>query len=776
MNHMQHSLDAYNALMAFLDEHHASYRLIDHESEGRTEIVSKMRGHSIAAAAKCIIIMIKKGKKEKRYILGVVPGDAKIDLNAVKQLYSGSYASFADQNIAEELSGCVSGTILPFTFSSELELVVDPRLLQYDEIFFNAARLDRSLALKTSSYLKIAKPRLEEIALYEDSKKVNAEMAHEERVDELYAMRHSAAHVLAQAVLEMFPKAKLGVGPVIDDGFYYDFELPRTLIPEDLDILQKKMEHIVSEDQKFVRQETESQKVLEFLKAAGQAFKVELAEEFLVEGKQLSLYENISKDGHVKFVDLCRGGHTKSTRGIGAFKLNKIAAAYWRGKETNPQLQRIYGLCFGNKEQLNAHLQMLIEAEKRDHRKLGKELEIFMFSDEVGAGLPLWLPNGAILVEELEKLAKQVEFDGDYKRVRTPHITKGTLYHKSGHLPYYAETMFPPMVMDDEEYYLKPMNCPHHHLIYANKTRSYRDLPIRLAEYGHCYRYEDSGALFGLMRVRSMCMNDAHIYCTPEQFESEFIKVMELYKIYAKIFDIKKMVMRLSLHDEEGLGKKYVNEPELWIQTEEQVRQAIIKTGIEFVEAPGEAAFYGPKIDVEVWSAIGREFTLATNQLDFAVPKRFNLTYVDSDGKEKTPLCIHRAPLSTHERFIGFLIEHFAGAFPTWLSPVQAIVLPVSEKFLDYAKEVEAALKAANVRVEIDDTAESLGKKIRGAEKRKIPWMLVVGEQEVADKTVAARNYHTKKQESIVLDVFVKQIVEEITLRALPEVSEKDKI
>lgn len=597
---------------------------------------------------------------------------------------------------------------------------------------------------------------------------MHKELSEENLKDQLYAMRHSAAHVLAQAVLELFPDAKLGIGPVIEHGFYYDFLLSRPLTPEDLPVLEEKMRKIINQDQRFERNEEQPEAVLAALEKREQPFKVELAKEFIEAGQTITFYKNVTKEGETKFIDLCRGGHLESTKGIGAFKLNKIAAAYWRGKETNPQLQRIYGLCFENKEQLNAHLQMLAEAEKRDHRKLGKELEIFMMSEEVGAGLPLWLPNGAILVEELEKLAKQVEFDSDYKRVRTPHITKGTLYHKSGHLPYYAETMFPPMVMDNEEYYLKPMNCPHHHLIYGNKTRSYRDLPLRLAEYGHCYRYEDSGALFGLMRVRSLCMNDAHIYCRPDQFESEFIKVMGLYKNYSKIFGIKKMVMRLSLHDKEGLGKKYVNEPELWIQTEEQVRQAMIKTGIEFVEAPGEAAFYGPKIDVEVWSAIGREFTLATNQLDFAVPKRFNLTYIDSDGQEKTPLCVHRAPLGTHERFIGFLIEHFAGAFPTWLAPVQAIVLPVSDKFLDYARSVEVALKAANVRTELDDSAESLGKKIRGAEKRKIPWMLVVGEQEVADRSVAARNYHSKKQESVALDAFVRTVTEEIATRALP--------
>lgn len=586
--------------------------------------------------------------------------------------------------------------------------------------------------------------------------------------DRLYAMRHSAAHVLAQAVLEMFPEAKLGIGPVIDYGFYYDFVLPRTLIPEDLQILEKKMMKIINQDQAFVRQEEAPEKTIAFLKKIDQPFKVELAEAFTAEGKTLSFYENVTRDGEVKFIDLCRGGHTESTKDIGAFKLTKIAGAYWRGSEENPQMQRIYGLCFESKEDLKAHLAMLEEAAKRDHRKLGKELEIYMHSDEVGAGLPLWLPNGAVIVEEIERLAKETEFAGGYDRVRTPHITKGDLYKKSGHLPYYAESMYPPMQVDDQAYYLKPMNCPHHHLIYGNKMRSYRDLPLRLAEYGHCYRYEDSGALFGLMRVRSMCMNDAHIYCMPEQFEEEFLKVIEIYKYYFEVFGIEKYVMRLSLHDKKGLGKKYVDEPELWLQTEEAVRSAMQKSGVNFVEVPGEAAFYGPKIDVEIWSAIGREFTLATNQLDFAVPKRFGLTYVDSDGSEKTPLCIHRAPLSTHERLIGFLIEHFAGAFPTWLAPLQVTLLPVSDNFMAYAEEVEAALIAEGVRVKIDDASESLGKKIRNAEKKKTPWMLVIGEQEVKEGSVAARNYHTKEQTNMSLSDFVSLVQREIKTRSLP--------
>ncbi|PIR55578.1 threonine--tRNA ligase [Candidatus Peregrinibacteria bacterium CG10_big_fil_rev_8_21_14_0_10_36_19] len=583
---------------------------------------------------------------------------------------------------------------------------------------------------------------------------------------EMDALRHSCAHVLAQAVLEMFPEAKLGIGPTIDNGFYYDFELPRTLIPEDLPLLEKKMKQIINQRQTFVGREVTGEEAVEFLEAANQPFKVELAQEFASEGKTLTFYENIRpNDQKVMFVDLCRGGHTKHTGEIGAFKLTKIAGAYWRGDEKKPVLQRIYGTAWETQEQLQEHLKQLEEAKKRDHRKLGKDLELFTFDEEVGAGLPLWLPKGAVIVDKLEELAKKKEGEQGYVRVRSPHIAKEQLYLRSGHLPYYEDSMYPAMEMDNEKYYLKAMNCPHHHKIYAAKQRSYRELPLRMAEYGHCYRFEDSGALFGLMRVRSLCMNDAHIYCTEEQFESEFGKVIELYLYYFELFGIEKYQMRLSKHSKEGLGKKYVDHEELWVKTEKMVRDVLVKSGVPFVEVEDEAAFYGPKIDVQIWSVIGREFTLATNQLDFAVPERFNLKYTDADGSEKTPICIHRAPLSTHERFIGFLIEHYAGAFPFWIAPTQVVVLPVSDAFKDYAWKVYDEMKAAGFRCEIDEANETLGKKIRNAEMMKIPYMLVVGEKEVADETVAVRNYATKTQEVMKLDEFVsmaKKLVVEV--------------
>ena len=572
-------------------------------------------------------------------------------------------------------------------------------------------------------------------------------------------MRHSCSHVLAQAVLEMFPEAKLGIGPSIENGFYYDFELPRTLIPEDLPLLEKKMKQIVKQNQKFVKKEEPGDKAIEFLGQTGQKYKVELAKEYIKAGEKISFYENVMPDGKPKFVDMCEGPHVDGTGKIGAFKLTHTAGAYWLGDSNNPMLQRIYGVCFETQQELDDHLKMLEEAKKRDHRKLGKELSIFTFDDDVGPGLPLWLPNGGVLIEQLEGLAKKMEEKAGYKRVRTPHLAKESMYKKSGHLPYYEASMFPPMELEEGvKYYLKAMNCPHHHKIYACEPKSYRDLPLRLAEYGTCYRFEQTGELFGLMRVRSLQMNDAHIYCTEKQFESEFQAVNEMYLKYFEIFGIEKYVMRFSTHDASGLGKKYVNEPELWKKTEDMVRKVLIKTKTPYVEVTNEAAFYGPKIDVQVWSAIGREFTLATNQVDFAVPARFGLTYMSEEGKEETPLCIHRAPLGTHERFIGFLIEHYAGAFPFWLAPVQTAVLPVSDKNMEYAVKVVKELKDSGIRVELYNSNDTLGKKIRTAELQKIPYMLVVGEKEMTDSTVTARDYATKKQETMKVDAFVKMV------------------
>jgi len=566
----------------------------------------------------------------------------------------------------------------------------------------------------------------------------------------LYKVRHSLAHVMAQAVTELFPQAKPTIGPPIESGFYYDFYTPTPFTPQDLERIEARMREIVNKHVDFVRREVSEAEARELFK--DNPFKLELIDG-LVRGAADEMGEQTSAAGdgaasvltvytQDTFTDLCRGPHVNNTREIhpDAFKLVQSSSAYWRGDEKNPVLQRIYGLAFHTPEELQHHLKMQEEARKRDHRKLGAELEIFMFDDEVGPGLPIWLPNGGVLIEQLEALAKKMEEDAGYLRVRTPHVTKEALFVRSGHLPYYAESMFPPMTLDDgERYYIKPMNCPFHHKIYASKPRSYRDLPLRLAEYGTCYRFEQSGELFGLMRVRSMQMNDAHIYCTEEQFEAEFLGVVNLYLKYFEIFGIEKYVMRLSLHADAGLGKKYVDNKPLWLKTEEMVRRAMRQGNVPFCEAEDEAAFYGPKIDVQIYSAIGREFTLATNQVDFAVPARFNLTYVDRDGQEKTPLCIHRAPLGTHERFIGFLIEHFAGAFPPWLAPVQAVLIPIADRHVEYCQRVARQLRAEGMRVLVDDGPERMQNKIRKAQLSKIPYMLVVGDKEVQSEAVSVR-------------------------------------
>jgi threonyl-tRNA synthetase len=488
-------------------------------------------------------------------------------------------------------------------------------------------------------------------------------------------------------------------------------------------------------------------------------YKAELINEIVTKNEPLTLYTA----GH--FTDLCRGGHSENpAKEIAAdsFKLHRLAGAYWRGDEKNKQLTRIYGLAFNTKDELDAYVNMMKEAEKRDHRKIGKEMDIFEFDDDVGPGLPLWLPNGAAMAEELEKLAKETEFAGNYQRVRTPHLAKDSMYLKSGHLPYYEDTMFPPMEYEGGKYYLKAMNCPHHHKIFAARPKSYRDLPLRLAEYGTCYRHEKSGELFGLMRVRMLEMNDAHIYCTEEQFDAEFKAVNDMYLKYFKIFGIDKYVMRFSTHDPKKLGQKYVDEPELWKKTEDMVRNVLVNSKIPFLEVANEAAFYGPKIDVQVWSAIGREFTLATNQVDFAVPKRFGLEYVADDGTKKTPLCIHRAPLGTHERFIGFLIEHYGGNFPLWLAPVQVAVIPVMETNNAAAQKVHESLRALMIRSEFDTSNAGFGKKVRNAKNARIPYTIIIGDKDMAAGKVTLESRDKGQVGQLAVEEVLRRFTEEI--------------
>lgn len=592
----------------------------------------------------------------------------------------------------------------------------------------------------------------------------------------LYKIRHSLAHVLAQAVMDFRPGTKLGFGPPIEDGFYYDFLLSEPISDADFPEIEKRMRYLLKQNQKFQFEDLPIAEALAKIRAMGEPYKAEYAQELAEKHglKELRFYNN------GKFVDMCEGPHVEHTGKIpaDAFKLRSVAGAYWRGDSKNTMMTRIYAWAFAKREELDAHVKAFKEALERDHKKLGRELHLFKIEDKIGKGLPLWLPKGTVIRDELEAYMKELEFKAGFVRVATPHITKEELYFTSGHLPYYAEGMYPPMEITEtteegkevkERYRLKPMNCPHHHMIFAAEKRSYRDLPLRLAEYGMVYRYEDSGALSGLLRVRGLCMNDAHIYCTEEQIRDEFLAVMEMHKELYKTLGIKDYYMRFSTwNPEDPKGKqKYVDNPEAWEKSQRLVKEAMDASGLPYKEGKGEAAFYGPKIDFQFRTVTGREETASTNQLDFAVPPRFGLTYADSDGTEKTPYCIHRAPAGTHERFVAFLIEHFGGAFPTWLAPVQVRVVTVSDRFNEYGAKLVAELRAKMVRAEFDPSSETMGKKIRNATTQKIPNVLVVGEREEADGTITLRRYGKQEQQTMPFPEFKRWLLERIESRSL---------
>ena len=575
---------------------------------------------------------------------------------------------------------------------------------------------------------------------------------------------HSSAHLMAEALEALYPNVKLGIGPPIEQGFYYDIDLGegRTISQEDLATIEKKMAELAARNSPFERSEVSKKDAIQYFSDKADPYKLALLQD--LNNGEITFY----KQGN--FTDLCRGPHIPNTSYIKSVKLLNIAGAYWRGNEKNPMMTRLYGITFPKQAEMDAYLTMLEEAKRRDHRKIGKELSLFTFDDMVGQGLPLWLPNGGIMIEEMERLAKEDEDADGYHRVVTPHIAKEELYITSGHLPYYADSMYPPMEMDGTKYYLRAMNCPHHHKVFDAEQKSYKDLPYRIAEYGTCYRYEDSGALFGIMRSRVLHMNDAHIYCTKEQFYEEFSKVNQLYQKNFELFGVTDYKMRLSLHEPSKLGQKYVNNPELWLETEDMVRKVLVDLGVKFEEVADEAAFYGPKIDVEMKSAIGRWFTMATNQVDFSSAEKFNLNFKNSSNEEERPLIIHRAPLGTHERYIGFLIEHFAGNFPTWLAPQQVAILPISDKFLPYAHEVNAAMRQAGIRSKADDRNEKIGKKIRDAEMMKIPYMMIIGEKEMAENKVSVRIHGQGDKGMLALDEVVDKLKQEIKNRSLEHI------
>ncbi|MDO8504085.1 MAG: threonine--tRNA ligase [bacterium] len=597
----------------------------------------------------------------------------------------------------------------------------------------------------------------------------------------LDAMRHSAAHLLAAAVKELWPKTKFGIGPAIESGFYYDFDLPVKLTEEDLLKIEQKMEEIKEKGLPITRSEAPLDEALGQMREAQQDYKLELIEQIKKTGDtrvEEDDLHNEKDDGRKKvdtvsfyalgdFTDLCRGPHVTSTDQIGHFKLLNIAGAYWRGSEKNPMLTRIYGTVWPTKEELETYLAEVEKAKENDHRKLGQKLDLFAFSDEIGPGLPLWLPKGTIIKEEVENFAKESEKKDGYQRVSTPHIAKESLYHTSGHLPYFADSMFPPMQTEEGNYYLKPMNCPHTHMIYKSRKRSYRELPLRFAEFGTVYRNEKSGELLGLLRVRGMTQNDAHIYATEEQVLEELVKVMKLHSFYYDIFGIRDYYVELALP---SLRKKekYFNNPDGWEKAIDLLRKAAQESGIDYTEKEGEAAFYGPKFDFNVKSAVGREFGASTNQLDFGSGERFNLQYTDKEGTDKTiPYIIHRAPLGSDERFIGILIEHFAGAFPVWLSPVQTVVLPITDRNTKYAQELLEKLQEAGIRADLDTRAETLQAKIRDAQLAKVPYMLIVGDREEKEGSVSLRLRRGEDLGKITVDKFLEQALKAIKSRSL---------
>jgi threonyl-tRNA synthetase len=572
----------------------------------------------------------------------------------------------------------------------------------------------------------------------------------------LYRLRHSAAHLLAQAVLELYPNTKLGIGPPIENGFYYDFDFPEPIKEEDLARIEEKMREIAQRGLDIVRIETSRDEARQIIEQIGQVpYKLELLDA-IPEGEPISFY----KQGD--FIDLCRGPHVENTRQIQHFKLLSLAGAYWRGDARNKMLTRIYGTAFFTQEELEEYLHRLEEARRRDHRKLGRELGLFFISPEVGSGLPMLLPKGATIRRVLEEFILQEELKAGYLHVRTPEIANLNLYRTSGHYPYYKDSMYPPMVFEDgEELILRPMNCPHHFLIYKSEPRSYRDLPLRIAELGTVYRYEKSGELSGLIRVRCFTINDAHVFLRPEQIKAEVQHNIELIQKVYKRLKLTDFWYRLSLRDPNN-KEKYIDDDQMWQTAEAALREALDELKLDYVAVEGEAAFYGPKLDVEVRDCLGREWTISTVQLDFLMAHRFDLEYMGEDGKPHRPVIIHRAPIGSFERMMGFLIEHYAGAFPLWLAPLQVAVIPIADRHMDYAQQVSQRLGEAGFRVELDRRRETLGYKIRYHQTQKVPYMLIIGDKEQEGGLVAVRSRDSGDLGQMTLEAFIGRLKEEV--------------
>lgn len=800
--------NTYNKLIALLDQHHAKYRLIDHAPEGRTEIVSPMRGNKLSQAAKCMVLVVHLGKKETKYVLGVIPGDKKIDFEAIRRLLGASYVSFAPESLAEELSGSVVGTVLPFSFHADLELIVDPLLLEHDELFFNAACLDRSMALNTKDYLAIVHPRTEAIAKREG-------VAKKEGTNVLDNLRHSCAHLMAAAVMELWPHAKRTIGPAIEDGFYFDFDFSAQggsalgrgefhLSEEDLPKIEAKMRELLPSWKGFERNELP---VADAKKEyPGNEFKHELIDEFASEGQVLSFY----KSGD--YWDLCRGGHCEHPdRELKYFKLLSIAGAYWRGSEKNKMLSRIYGTCWPSKKELDDYLVRLEEARKRDHRKLGQSLDLYSINQLTGQGLILWHPKLATVRNVVEDFWRKEHYKRGYQLVFTPHIASMDMFVKSRHLSKYINSMFPVMLhqyIEGEsapdytvDEVIKPMNCPNHIQIFKARPRSYRELPLRIGELGTVYRYERAGVLHGMTRVRGFTQDDSHIFCSPEQVIDEVRNVLQIMKYVYGVFGFSDYQAYISTRP-----AKYLGEISMWDFAEKSLMEAAIAEGFDNYKIDeGAGVFYGPKIDMKVKDSLGREWQLGTVQFDFNQPadaetteedidefwalktfkqkfktrenaakylkklgRGFDVTYIDNEGKEKRCVMIHRVVFGSMERFFGILIEHYGGAFPLWLSPVQTVVVPISEKHNEAAAALLEQLRAAGIRAEADTRNQPMQAKVRDHTLQKIPYLAIIGDTEVSGNTVSVRTRHGENLKGIHLDDFLAKLKTEIETKANP--------
>jgi len=592
----------------------------------------------------------------------------------------------------------------------------------------------------------------------------------EKKKSDLSIMRHSCSHILAHAVQNLYTDVKLAIGPAIEDGFYYDFEFPKgvKISENDLDRIQKEMYKILKENNEFIQSFMSINKAKEFFQTKNEPYKMELIEDLEIKGeKQVSFYQSGS------FVDLCVGPHIKNSKSIGAFKLHSLAGAYWKGSEKNKMLTRIYGYAFESQKELDKHVENLSLAEERSHRKIGKEMEIYGIYDEIGQGLPVWLENGYAMRTAMEEFMRNLDHEYDYFHILTPHIHKKEIFEKSGHLAFYKDSMYAPLKVDKQDYYLKPMNCPASMVVYNSKPKSYRDLPVKMGEFGTVYRYEQSGELHGLQRVRGFTQNDAHIFCTPDQLESSFLEVYEMLMKFFKAIGFDKYHFKLGLSDMNKEKYKSCGTPEGWKQAEDSLRKFVRKVGVEFTEEIGDAAFYGPKLDIQAVNVFGKSDTISTIQIDFNLPSRFNISYIDKDGQKKEPFVIHRALIGSYERFFAFLIEFYGGKFPLWFAPKQVRILPISDKFIDYAKEVDKSLKEAGreyniwVRSDVDDKGGSLQSKIRKAEMMKTPYTLIVGEREVESKSVAVRVRGQGNKGTVTLDEFSKRLINEIRERKL---------